>query len=99
MTRTEHLLWIIAEEAAEVTQRASKAARFGLTEIQPEQDEPLDNLRRLIYELNDLVAVAEMLEPAWMDERMIEAKRVKVEKFLRYSDEVCGTLQDEMISK
>lgn len=92
MTRTEHLLWILAEECAEVAQRASKVARFGLLEIQPEQDK--NNLERLIYELNDLVATADMIEPMWMDERAIDAKKVKVEKFLRYSVE-CGTLESE----
>lgn len=92
MTRTEHLLWIIAEEAAEVMQRASKAARFGLLEVQPEQE--LNNLQRLIYELNDLVGAADMLEPMWMDDLMIDAKQKKIEKFLRYS-EGCRTLTED----
>ena len=94
MTRTEHLLWILAEECAEVAQRASKAARFGLAEVQPEQD--LNNADRLRDELTDLLAVAEMLN----DDELIgcydyatgkRQKREKVEKFLRYSAE-CGTL-------
>lgn len=89
MTRTEHLLWILAEECAEVAQRASKAARFGLDEVQPGQE--LSNLQRLIYELNDIAAVADMLTPDWMDEIAIEKKRDKVEIFLNYSQE-CGTL-------
>lgn len=92
MTRTEQLLWILAEECAEVAQRASKAARFGLLEVQPEQDK--NNLQRLIYELNDLVSVADMLEPMWMDDNMIEAKRRKVEKYLAYSV-TCGTLDED----
>lgn len=92
MTRTEHLLVILMEECAEVAQRASKAARFGLLECQPEQQE--NNLHRLIHELNDLVGVADMIEPAWMDDRAIDAKQKKVETFLRYS-ETCGTLEQD----
>jgi hypothetical protein len=97
MTRTEHLLWILAEECAEVAQRASKAARFGVGEIQPGQ--PLTNGQRIEYELHDLIAVTEMLlnegvlPPAQASERCLQviAKKTKIEKFLRYSEE-CGTL-------
>lgn len=92
MTRTEHLLWILAEECAEVAQRASKAARFGLLEVQPEQQ--LTNLERVIYELNDLVATADMIEPMWTDEKMIDAKKAKIEKYLAYSVQ-CGTFDEE----
>lgn len=92
MTRTEHLLVILMEECAEAAQRASKAARFGLLECQPEQQE--NNLHRLIYELNDLIGVAYMIAPAWIDETAIDAKQEKVETFLRYS-ETCGTLSEE----
>lgn len=89
MTRDEHLLWILAEECAEAMQRASKAARFGMDEVEPGQELP--NHERLIYELNDIAAVAAMIAPAWMNERLIEQKRDKVERFLIYSQE-CGTL-------
>lgn len=91
MTRTEHLLDILIEECAEVIQRATKAKRFGLLEVQPEQEQ--NNLERLIYELNDVVAAADMVEPGWMHEGMIDAKKEKVEKFLVYSKQ-CGTLED-----
>jgi NTP pyrophosphatase (non-canonical NTP hydrolase) len=102
MTRTEHLLTILAEECAEVAQRASKAARFGLAEVQPGQDQT--NAQRLIDEVNDLCAVYQMLagplvsptEPlfrgdvnAWAE--AVAEKQRKVERFLRYSAE-CGTL-------
>lgn len=59
MKRIEHLLFIIAEECAEVAQRASKAARFGLDEVQPGQDH--DNMLRLWLEFNDLYAAMQML--------------------------------------
>lgn len=93
MTRTEHLLVILAEECAEVAQRAIKAARFGLQEVQPDQE--LTNLQRLVYELNDLAAMADMLEPSWMDSEAINTKILKVEHYLEYSAS-CGTLQDEV---
>lgn len=35
MTQTEHLLVHLAAECCEVARRASKAAKFGLTEVQP----------------------------------------------------------------
>ena len=95
MTRTEHLLDILIEECAEVIQRATKAKRFGLLEIQPEQ--PLTNERRIVYEVNDLVAVADMLlGSSWEDVEMIIAKKRKVEHFLEYSKQ-CGTLDEREV--
>lgn len=101
MTRTEHLLFIMAEECAEVAQRASKAARFGIFEVEPGQDET--NLRRLGGEIADLYAAIQILMDEHnkgctlsfgeLSERMM-AKREKVEKFLAYSQE-CGTLSQE----
>lgn len=97
MNRTEHLLWISAEECSEVAQRASKAARFGLDEIQPGQD--LDNRQRILYEFADLCGVLEMLNEGCRIEEVvkglrsqIDKKKDKVEKFLAYS-ELCGTLK------
>lgn len=95
MTRTDHLLDILIEECAEVIQRATKAKRFGLEEVQPEQ--PLTNNQRIVYELNDVLAVAEMLlGPSWDDNDAIIAKRRKVEHFLEYSKE-CGTLDEREV--
>lgn len=97
MTRTEHLLFILAEECAEVAQRAAKAARFGLDEIQPGQT--LTNAARIKVEMVDLIAVwgllcrqGSTLPIAPMDQQSVEQKQAKVEDFLAYSDE-CGTLQ------
>ncbi|HYH65426.1 MAG TPA: hypothetical protein VD866_12085 [Urbifossiella sp.] len=102
MTRTEHLLTILAEECAEVAQRASKALRFGLAEVEPGQ--PLTNAQRLMREVNDLIAVYQMLagpvvspttplfkgDPnEWMV--WFREKHAKVEKYLSYSRE-CGTV-------
>lgn len=91
MTETEHLLDVAIEECAEIIQRVTKAKRFGLREVQPAQD--LSNAQRIAYEVNDLIAVIDMLLPQldWQDDEAIEAKKAKVEKYLRYSEE-CGTL-------
>ncbi len=95
MTRTEHLLAILAEECAEVAQRATKALRFGLSEVQPGQDKT--NAARIAYELDDLLAVAGMLRDASaIPGASPEAQEAKIEKvrwFLRYSREL-GTLSE-----
>lgn len=105
MTRTEHLLAILAEECAEVAHRVGKALRFGLAEVQPGQDKT--NAQRIMDEVNDFVAVYQMLagpvvsptSPLFRgdpDEFMaaVAAKQAKVEKFLEYSA-TCGTLDPE----
>lgn len=50
------LLNILIEEAAEVIQRATKALRFGLQEIQPGQE--LTNAVRLAHEVGDFVEIS-----------------------------------------
>lgn len=82
MNETEYLLMVFAEECAEVAQRASKAARFGLAEIQPGQGD--DNLRRIEHELGDLMGVADMLGFKVHDEDKA-AKILKVKYFMEYS--------------
>lgn len=93
MTHLEHLLFLIAEECAEVAQRASKAARFGIDEVQPGQ--PLSNEQRIWQEMNDLVGVMELLMAhrgcGGFSRAEADAKKAKVEAFLKYSAE-CGTL-------
>lgn len=98
MNRTEHLLTILGEEGVEVSQRCSKALRFGLAEIQPGQE--LTNAERIRGEYIDLLAVMRMLveegaiAPVTDDDLpLLEQKRQKVEKFLSYSRD-CGTLTD-----
>lgn len=95
MNRTEHLLSILAEECAEVAQRATKAQRFGLSEIQPGQE--LTNAERIMQEVHDLYGIVEMLQyegglPGEYDNAAVMAKIAKVEHYLKFSAE-CGTLQ------
>ncbi len=94
MNRLEHLLTIVAEEGAEVAQRADKALRFGLYEVQPGQDQT--NLERLLGEYHDLMASIGMVLddqrlPFHINPELLNEKRRKVEKFLAYSREL-GTL-------
>jgi NTP pyrophosphatase (non-canonical NTP hydrolase) len=101
MTESEHLLTILMEECAEVAQRASKALRFGLTEVQTGQS--LTNAERINEELLDLYVISSMLVAdgdleSLMDIEVtpevaarIQAKREKVHRYLRYSEQ-CGTL-------
>jgi len=88
MNRLDHLLWLISEESNELAERASKAARFGINEIQ--EGQKLTNYARLKYEANDLLAVLEMLcdelkVSSILDGKAIKLKKEKVEKYLEYS--------------
>ena len=96
MNRQEHILTIVAEECAEIAQRASKALRFGLDEIEPGEDD--DNFERMLAEFADLCGVLELVRPGASIEGMtkalrpkINAKKDRVESFLSYSKER-GTL-------
>jgi hypothetical protein len=91
MNETEYLLAVVAEESGEIGQRACKAIRFGLTEIQPGQQE--DNQRRLEREIADLMGTARMLGLTIREEDIL-AKIEKVKKYMEYSEEV-GTLEVE----
>lgn len=89
MTRQQHLIAILGEEGVEVSQRTTKALRFGLNEVQPEQ--PFDNAERIMREMSDMIAVYEMLVDEGLvppvKKSLIQNKKDKVEKFLVYSDE------------
>lgn len=73
------LLTILVEECAEVQQRATKALRFGVGEVQPGQ--ALNNIERLSLEVGDLLEVLDSLEgegalsPAHIDEGQANKRR------------------------
>jgi len=89
VNRIEHLLSCLAEECCEVGQRVSKALRFGLDEIQAGQDQT--NAERIADELDDLIAVARILQgekalPEFMPTQIsILMKQAKIEKFMAIS--------------
>ena len=74
MTDEQHLLVLLGEEAAEVTQQASRAIRFGMDNMKPGWQ--ASNRDLIQAELNDLFTVASMLgfKPRYSYE-----KRAKVE--------------------
>ncbi|ABM96985.1 hypothetical protein [Methylibium petroleiphilum] len=94
MKRLDHLLWVLSEEGGEVGHRASKAARFGLDEIQPGHQ--LTNAQRLLGEWFDAIAAIEMLvedghltmPPEEEIRAAVAAKKAQVERFLLYSAQV-----------
>ena len=93
MDKAQYLLMKLAEECAEVAQRAIKQMQFGKLEIQPGQ--PLTNGERLMQEVNDLGVVLELLieekempdynerEQEW--DKLKETKIAKMQKYLQLS--------------
>jgi hypothetical protein len=104
VTRIEHLLTIVAEECNEVAQRCSKAARFGVDEIQPGQS--LTNAARIYQEYADLRGAMEMLHLHCLSMTeglpslgsMTDSKKYKIAEFLEYSAK-CGTLSDPVAAE
>lgn len=88
MNQLQHLLIKLAEEGAEVAQIALKTSQFGPDEIMPGQ--PLSNFQRCHQELDDLMAMVEMLNDKYgfgytPNRERMDAKKVKVQKYLGYS--------------
>jgi hypothetical protein len=75
------LLNVLAEECAEVIQRATKMARFGRMEIQPGQS--LKNAQRLGLEVGDLLVMIERCTAAGLiDAGSVEDGRINKAKQL-----------------
>jgi NTP pyrophosphatase (non-canonical NTP hydrolase) len=91
MTKTEHLLVVLAEECAEVQQAVTKALRFGLDDGYPEGN--TTNREDIEGELHDLLAVARTLCEAgafktWKiedREAWVRDKQKRVKQYLRYA--------------
>ena len=82
MDRTEHLLAVLMEEAAEVQQEVCKALRFGLHHLDPKTPEGPDNVARIAQELAELIAMADWLQeegilPARPDVKAVKRERVE----------------------
>ena len=89
MTNEQHLLTILAEECAEVGQRATKAIRFGLEDPNGAQPGFPSNKERLLEELNDLLAVVDLLfEDNYIDKDKQKLKQQKIEKYTKLSKEL-----------
>ena len=94
MNIREYLLICLSEEAAELSQTASKALRFGLDDTYYTESPK----KAIIREFNDLIGVLELLNENGVDfkklynKELIEAKKKKVKKFMEYSKKK-GTLK------
>lgn len=83
LTREQHLLILIAEECAEVAQRATKALRFGLHEQRP--GAAGNNLELLHAEMTDLITVYRELTSEPFTDVAIETKRARMNRYIEYS--------------
>lgn len=83
-----HLLFCLAEEAGEVVQAACKAGRFGLDDC---YDNGVNNIDKLSQEINDLLAIVELLEDRgvyfkdFAEVAPIQAKKEKVKTYMKYA--------------
>jgi NTP pyrophosphatase (non-canonical NTP hydrolase) len=80
----DELLKILIEECAEVIQRATKAQRFGLAEVQPGQD--LSNAQRLAQEIGDVKCMVDRLihYRLILSGHVVDAQAAKGKKLHRY---------------
>jgi hypothetical protein len=100
MNLRQFYLLKLAEESVEVSQRAIKQMQFGADEVQTGQEK--SNAERLLEELIDLATVASLLldigeipsTTAVYREAMRQKKLAKLEKYLKYSQEL-GNVQHE----
>ena len=88
LTLQQFYLTKLAEECNEVAQIALKTQQFGLDEVWRVQGS--SNKERCHEELNDLMAVIEVLNESHglqfvPDRKQIEAKKEKMLKYLKYS--------------
>lgn len=91
MNRLQYLLTKLAEEASEISQIALKTQQFGLYEMC--QGLNSTNEQRIHQEINDLLAIVDMLNKEYdfgfePDETSLKEKTAKVNKYWRYSKDL-----------
>ncbi|MFA6199055.1 MAG: hypothetical protein WC679_01450 [Bacteroidales bacterium] len=89
MTKLQFLLAKLAEECCEVAQATLKAKDFGMDGIIP--DTSLTNRDRINAEINDVIAIIEMLNATGelqysYDPVAVEQKKKKVERYALQSE-------------
>lgn len=95
MNKIEHLFECLNEECAEVIQAVCKTNRFAIYGTYPDGRKNLDVI---VYELNDVFAVVELLIESGVDltrvlnREQIEAKKIKVVEMMKLAIER-GSLQ------
>lgn len=99
MTEQEHLLSCLSEECAEIAQEVSKALRFGIDNVWPDDRGERTVRTKLASEYYDLLGVVDLLkERKILEFDAVEqmaarlAKRDKLLRFLKYAREQ-GALQ------
>jgi hypothetical protein len=94
MNETEYALTVLIEELAESQQRACKALRFGLDNIESGKSET--NEQALWRELSDMQGAAERFQElrgqGGTSRVMVDAKKIRIAEFSRYSEHL-GCLQ------
>ena len=103
MNKIEYLLSTLAEEANEIGLASSKCNRFGL-EHNPFtiENKLLSNIEHLIFEVNDVYAILEMLQEDGVitgeiiNRDMIIAKKIKLTKMMKISQDL-GTLSLDVL--
>lgn len=97
LTEREHLIAILGEECDEAAHACAKALRFGLGSVNPNNGDGRTTEQVIVAELNDILAVVEMLRASGVhlfdltDDAAIEAKKEKVRQMMERAIE-CGTL-------
>lgn len=84
MNRQQFLLLKLIEECCEVQKPASKAIQFGMQSYNPFDVNKTTNQEMIEDELNDLIAIVEML----VEENVISTDWQKYEKKLRKKNKV-----------
>lgn len=97
MNETEHLLCCLGEEAVEtlveLVKVTSKSNRFSLPDRNILKPTGPTNAERLVDELNDVLAIAEMLveagalPPDWQNRDAQYAKKAKVRRLMEHARE------------
>lgn len=79
----DHLLVCLGEECGEVQQLVGKSLRFGMMDVNPDNDE--QNWIRLQEEVHDIITVYEMLceemnTHSTIGRTLVDFKKVKIDK-------------------
>lgn len=89
MKTWEHFLTITAEEAGEIIKEAAKCLRFGVNDTNPNEPQGGNNGEKLGWEIDDLIAMAELLRKEMIippsSPARIEQKKIRVMRWLEYS--------------
>lgn len=99
MTYDEYLLTKLAEECSELAQVASKMNVFGIYSHDPNDPTKTTNQQHMNIEFNDILAVIDMLKETMMidvdrDEKLIEIKRIKMDRMWQISKLIKGLNDD-----